>query len=237
MNPVGSPSSLYAAIMGLAIFTGILLSRWTQPRLGLGLRERIGIGLGAFCGGMIGAKLPFALVDWQGLLSGQALVENGKTIVFGIVGGYLGVELAKRFLGITVKTGDSFAVPVSAAVAIGRLACFSVGCCRGVETTLPWGIDFGDGVRCHPAQLYEFGFHMAMCRVLAQLWSAGLLRGQLIKLYILAYLGYRFLSEFVRPEPVLALGLTGDQWACLALFPLFVFLWIRDRPIQAPTHR
>ena len=56
----------------------------------------------------------------------------------------------------------------------------------------------------------------------------GILRGQLIKLYLIAYLIYRFLTEFIRPEPVLAVGLTGYQWACLALIPVFVALWARD---------
>ena len=56
----------------------------------------------------------------------------------------------------------------------------------------------------------------------------GLFRGQLIKLYILAYLAYRFATEFLRPEPVLALGLTGYQWACLVLAPVFLGLWVKD---------
>ena len=108
---------------------------------------------------MIGAKLPFVLADWQGLLSGRAWFENGKTIVFGMVGGYFGVELAKALLGVRVKTGDSFAVPVAAAVAVGRLGCFAAGCCHGRSRALPWGVDFGDGLRRHPTQLYESAFH------------------------------------------------------------------------------
>src|SRR4051794_8833237 len=136
-------SSTYAAIMLSAVATGVLLSRRTPPGPGLGRWERLGLGLGAFCGGMIGAKFPFALADWEGLLSGRAWVDNGKTLVFGLVGGYAGVEAVKAALGIRVKTGDSFAVPVAAAVAVGRLACFSAGCCYGTVTRLPWGIDFG----------------------------------------------------------------------------------------------
>src|SRR3954454_24084464 len=132
----------YPAFMGLAVATGIVLSRRTQPALGLTVWERLGLGLGAFCGGMIGAKLPFVLADWEGLVSGRGWFDNGKTIVFGLVGGYFGVELAKGMLGIRVKTGDGFAVPVAAAVAVGRLACFSAGCCYGTPTRLPWGVDF-----------------------------------------------------------------------------------------------
>jgi phosphatidylglycerol:prolipoprotein diacylglycerol transferase len=221
-------SWIYPSLMGLAVATAVVLGRRSQRSLGLGVWERLGIGLGAFCGSMIGAKLPFVLADWEGLVSGRAWLENGKTIVFGLVGGYFGVEVAKRALGIRVKTGDSFAVPVAAAVAVGRLACFSAGCCYGVPTTLPWGIDFGDGCPRHPTQLYEFAFHLSAAVGLDWLRRRGRLRGQLIKLYILAYLVYRFVTEWIRPEPVLGLGLTGYQWATLALMPVFVLLWIRD---------
>ena len=93
------------------------------------------------------SKLPFVLADREGLVSGRAWFDNGKTILFGLVGGYFGVELAKAILGVTIKTGDSFAVPVAAAVAVGRLACFVGGCCFGKPTGLPWGVDFGDGIQ------------------------------------------------------------------------------------------
>jgi phosphatidylglycerol:prolipoprotein diacylglycerol transferase len=219
----------YPILMILALATGIALGRRTMPGLGLTGWQRLGIGLGAFCGGMIGAKLPFVLADWEGLLSGRAWLDNGKTIVFGLVGGYFGVEIAKAALGVRVKTGDGFAVPVAAAVAVGRLACFGAGCCYGTVTAVPWGVDFGDGRPRHPTQLYEFAFHLTAALVLAALGRRRLLRGQLIKLYILAYLAYRFVTEFIRPEPVLWLGLTGYQWAVLALMPPFVLLWFQDQ--------
>ena len=218
----------YPLIMLASVAVAIVLSRRTQSALGLSRRERLGIGLGAFCGAMIAAKLPFVLADWEGLLSGRAWLENGKTIVFGIAGGYFGVELAKALLGVRVKTGDSFAVPVAAALAIGRLGCFAAGCCHGTVTGVSWAVDFGDGLRRHPTQLYESAFHLAASLVLAWLMRQGILRGQLIKLYLITYLIYRFLTEFIRPEPVLAFGLTGYQWACLALIPVFVALWARD---------
>ena len=127
-----------------------------------------------------------------------------------------------------MKTGDSFAVPVAVAIAIGRIACFTAGCCFGRETTLPWGVDFGDGLRRHPTQLYETAFHLAAAGVLAALQRRGMFRGQLIKLYFLSYFVYRFATEFIRPEPRLWLDLTGYQWAALAFIPLFVALWWLD---------
>jgi phosphatidylglycerol:prolipoprotein diacylglycerol transferase len=139
------------------------------------------------------------------------------------------VEIAKASLLIRVKTGDSFAVPVAAAVAVGRLGCFSAGCCYGTETSLPWAVNFGDGLRRHPTQLYESAFHLTAALALAWLQRRGILKGQLIKLYIIAYLFYRFATEFIRPEPVLWRGLTGYQWACLALIPVFALLWVQDQ--------
>ena len=68
-----------------------------------------------------------------------------------------------------------------------------------------------------------------MAGLLFALQQQGKFRGQLIKLYILAYLAYRFVTEFIRPEPVLWLGLTGYQWAVLALMPPFVLLWFQDQ--------
>jgi phosphatidylglycerol---prolipoprotein diacylglyceryl transferase len=220
----------YPALMLLAIAVGAAISRSTQQKLPLSGMERLGIGLGAFCGAFIGARLPFVLSNWNGLLSGAAWFGDGKTIVAGIVGGYFGVELAKWALHVRVKTGDSFAVPVAVAVAIGRLACFSAGCCYGTPTSLPWGVVFptADSVPRHPTQLYEAAFHLTAATALFWLWRRGLLRGQLIKLYIIAYLSYRFFSEFIRPEPEIWMGLTAYQWGALVLIPLFAWLWRRD---------
>ena len=217
----------YPAIMLSAIAAAWLLSRRRQQALQLDRGQRLGIALGAFCGAMIAAKLPFVLADWQGFLSGAAWLDNGKTIVFGLVGGYFGVEIAKWALDVRVKTGDSFAVPVAVGIGIGRLACFQAGCCYGTPTALPWGVDFGDGPR-HPTQLYETAFHLTAALGLFVLERCGWLRGQRIKLYIMAYLVYRFLTEWIRPEPRLWLSLTGYQWACLALLPVFGWLWWRD---------
>jgi phosphatidylglycerol:prolipoprotein diacylglycerol transferase len=215
---------IYPLIMLASLATAVALSRRSPLPSSLTPRQRFGVALGAFCGSMIGAKLPFALADWQGLFTGRVLLENGKTIVFGLAGGYLGVEIAKWILGVRAKTGDGFAVPVAGAVAVGRLGCFAAGCCHGTVTTLPWGVDFGDGLRRHPTQLYEFAFHATAAIVLARFRARGWFRGQLIKIYIIAYLIYRFLTEWIRPEPRLALGLTIYQWACLALIPVFVAL-------------
>ena len=220
----------YTAIMITAVAVGAALSRRTQRGLQLAPYEKMGIAIGAYCGAMIGAKLPFVFSDWQGLISGAAWFADGKTILCGLVGGYLGVEATKWALEIHTKTGDSFAVPVAAAVGIGRLGCFGAGCCYGTPTTVPWAVVFPqiDQLTRHPTQLYESAFHFSCAIGLAYCYRRGLFRGQLIKLYLIAYACYRFATEFIRPEARQWYGLTGYQLASVLIALLFTWLWWRD---------
>lgn len=226
-----SDSFVYGALMALAVTAAMGLSRFTQSSLSLSTSEKLSLGFGGFCGAMLCAKLPFVLMNGSGLLSGIAWYSDGKTIVCGLVGGYFGVELTKWILGVQQKTGDSFAAPVALAIGIGRLACFRAGCCYGTPTTLPWGVVFPrvDDVPRHPTQLYEAAFHLTMALLLLHWQHRRRFPRQLIKLYIISYLVFRLATELIRPEPRLWSGLTGYQWACLLLIPVFVGLWIRDR--------
>ena len=68
------------------------------------------------------------------------------------------------------------------------------------------------------------------------LWRRSVFPGQLIKLYLLAYVVYRIATEYIRPEARLWGGLTGYQWSCFVLAALFGWLWWRDaRALHAPT--
>jgi len=218
----------YAAIMAVSILAALMLSARTQKPLPLTLKQRWGVRYAAFVGSMIGAKLPFVLMNPARLMEMSAWTENGKTIVFGLAFGYFGVEIAKYYLDIKVKTGDYFAVPAAVGIAIGRWSCFVGGCCFGSPTSLPWGVDFGDGVPRHPTQIYEFLFHLTAAVILTQLQRKEIFQGQLIKFYFIIYFIYRFFTEFLRPEPRVGLGLTLYQLSCLVLIPVFTALWWHD---------
>ncbi|MFN7737328.1 MAG: prolipoprotein diacylglyceryl transferase [Pirellula sp.] len=226
---------LYGAIMVLAVVVAWLLLRKRQFKMELDFHQRSGLAYAGFVGAMLGAKAPFLLeADWDSIGNSTLWLSDGKTILGGIFGGYLSIEIAKWVMGIHQKTGDSYAIPLAAAIAIGRLACFVAGCCYGTTTTLPWGCYFPlaqdpPGTHRHPTQLYEVAFHLS---ALFLLWIAeqrGWLVHQRLKAYLMAYLIYRFATEWVRPEPILAAGLTGYQFACIVLWILLAALWVRDR--------
>lgn len=221
----------YAGFMVLA-FVMFLLARRCFPTPGglalLSRRERLLIGLSAFVGGVLGAKLPFVLtrgVDW---FSGVVWLADGKTLTTGLIGAYIGVELAKLALSVKVKTGDAFALPLALALAVGRWGCFFNGCCHGVPTDLPLGVDFGDGVRRHPTQVYESLFHLTMFFVLILMIRRNWLRDQRLKFYLIAYGVYRFLTEFIRPEEVYAIGLTYYQWVVTFMVAGLAVQWWYD---------
>jgi phosphatidylglycerol:prolipoprotein diacylglycerol transferase len=119
-------------------------------------------------------------------------------------------------------------LPLALAMVIGRFGCFTHGCCYGTPTDLPWGVNFGDGVPRHPTQIYESLFHFSMAVALFYLTVSNRLKYQRIKFYFIGYAVYRFLTEFIRPEPRDAFGLTFYQWAAIVLATGLIVQWVVD---------
>src|SRR5262249_9428005 len=103
-----APRLLYSAFMLLALVVFVLARRFvfkSDPLVALTLGDRLVLALAAFSGGALGAKLPFVLDSDASWWSRAAWLSDGKTILTGLVGAYLAVELAKLVLDIRVKTG------------------------------------------------------------------------------------------------------------------------------------
>lgn len=151
---------------------------------------------------------------WLGFFLG------GQSVVGGLLGGLIGVEVGKKFSGQTQSTGDLFVFPILLGLIVGRIGCFLAGLndgTFGIATDLLWGIDFGDGIRRHPTQLYEIGFAIGLWLVLARLQShLASVPGLMFKLMLSSYLLWRLLLEHIKPRPYdYPLGLSGIQWVCV----------------------
>ena len=177
---------------------------------------------GAIFGAAIGAKLlawaEHPAVYFEPLASGQLHAWlGGKTVVGGLLGGWVGVEIAKKSNGIESRTGDVFVWPLLVGMMIGRVGCFMTGLAdmtHGVGTSLPTGVDFGDGVRRHPTQLYEIAF-LALLAVALLLLRRRLPTGGLFRCFLGGYLFWRFGVEWIKPSPKGYAGLSAIQWASL----------------------
>ncbi|MFN8012825.1 MAG: prolipoprotein diacylglyceryl transferase family protein [Holophagaceae bacterium] len=194
---------------------------WALRRRGadaLDSRTRISVIAGALLGAGLGAKALHILTllpDRQAV--GWIALLGGKSILGAILGGHLGVEIAKKLIGETRRTGDLFVWPLCVGIAVGRLGCFFTGLADGTygtPTALPWGVDFGDGVRRHPTQLYEVAFAVGFLG-LALIVRKRLPSGGLWRLFLAAYCAWRLGVDGLKPYPAI-LGLNAIQWAALA---------------------
>jgi prolipoprotein diacylglyceryltransferase len=180
--------------------------------------------VGAVFGALAGSKL-LAFVEsfdqYRPHLADARVWLGGKTIVGGLLGGWAGVEVAKKCLRVTQSTGDAFVFPLILGMCVGRVGCFLTGLddhTHGVHSTLPWAVDFGDGPR-HPTQLYEVVFLLLFGIALAMHMHARRTRdpnGTIFRLFMLSYLAFRFMIEFLKPRFAPYLGLSAIQLCSLA---------------------
>jgi phosphatidylglycerol---prolipoprotein diacylglyceryl transferase len=200
----------YAVFVAAAFLVAVVVRRIEARRLGFDRdpRQRW-VSLGALLGAMVGAKagmLLFTPDAFDDLLAAMLRFDfSGKTVVGGLVGGFLGVEVAKKLVGITARTGDAFAVAIPLAQAVGRVGCFLHGCCWGAPSTLPWAVEMHGAAR-HPVQLYEAALDLALAALLWSLRARPAPAGNLFRRYLVGYAVIRFCLEVLRDDPSVAVG-------------------------------
>jgi prolipoprotein diacylglyceryltransferase len=232
-----SPAVVHYALDVLAAAVGARLyiaERGRYGGTGLLNRDAFPVLFGCVAGAAIGNKAVFWVQNPQLLqvaLAHPLAWLSGQSMVGGLLGGLLGVEIAKKMAGITRSTGDAFVVPVLAGLMVGRIGCFLAGLADdtyGVPTDLPWGWDFGDGVRRHPTQLYEILFAgMLMFALVRFRPLLSVQPGLTFKVMLAGYLGWRFAIDFLKPVPfAYPGGVSGIQLVCAIALTLYLPLLV-----------
>jgi len=181
--------------------------------------NRLYIILGAAIGSLFGSRI-VGLLEHPQLWSQKSMVYllNVKTIMGGLFGGLLGVELAKKIIGEKHSSGDLFTLPIILGIFIGRIGCFLSGVNEftyGKETNFFMGMDLGDGLLRHPVALYELLFLLILFFILKKYNKKIKERGDLFKLFMLLYFGFRFGIEFLKPNQFFVFGLSSIQILCI----------------------
>lgn len=232
----------------LAYFVGFRLYLRDRKRRGDALDNprRWWVIAAAAAGAALGARLLALLECPAELWSGDGLpLERlaGKSIVGAIAGGWLAVEGAKRLGGIESRTGDLLAIPLAAAIALGRIGCLLTGAgdrTFGAATTLPLAFDFGDGVRRLPMPLFETLFLLGLVVVLARWRTSSPAQGDLFRGFVAAYFSYRLVVDFAKHADCRWLGLSAIQWVTvlgLAALAPDLRRWLAGRPAAVPEGR
>lgn len=226
MIPIGSHPVWHPVLETLAYAAGYAVFRRLRARRGDVVEEpqRWTVLATAAVGALVGSRLlglgeqwPTVEAAWrQGRMLALFFSPGGKTIVGGLLGGWLGVEIVKRVSGIKRRTGDLFALPLCVGIAVGRVGCLVAGLADdtyGKPTGLPWAVDLGDGIGRHPVQVYEILFLIVLGMVVSI--KAKLPEGARFRIFLGSYLAWRVVIDFLKPQPLIG-GLNLIQWSCLA---------------------
>jgi len=208
MFPIGSHAAWHPVFETLAYASGYAVFRLNRALQGDVVAEpqRWTVLAAAAVGALVGSRLlglaeqwPTVLQAWQ---SGHMLAlffsPGGNTIVGGLLGGWLGVEIAKRMSGILRRTGDLFALPLCVGIAVGRIGCFLAGLADdtyGKPTSLPWAVNLGDGIGRHPVQIYEILF-LVLVGILVST-KRKLPEGARFRIFLKSYLAWRVFIDFL----------------------------------------
>lgn len=199
-----SGSVWYPVLSGVAL----VLSTWIASRLiGKDATSEAGgkfalVWLGALAGAIVGAKLAFLFAEGWAKRDDWVALIGGRSVAGALLGGYAGVELAKRWVGITRTTGDIFAVTVPLSLAIGRIGCVMAGCCQGIECAASWWtVTDAHGHARWPAPQIELAFNAIFFVWAIAATRYGWQREQRFHIYLIAYGVFRFAHEFMRDDP------------------------------------
>lgn len=163
---------------GWLMLAGIALSLLFWTRLARRDDRLLLVYLGALLGAFLGGKIVYVLAEgWRdfGEPDMWRRLATGKTILGALLGGYAGVEIAKKLVGYQRATGDWFALIAPAAIVLGRVGCLLHGCCLGevCERSEWWTLNDHAGLPRWPAVPLEIAFNLGAIAVFWMLRNVG----------------------------------------------------------------
>jgi phosphatidylglycerol:prolipoprotein diacylglycerol transferase len=174
--------------------------------------------IAAALAGLVGARGMYLLgadaslgdpLAWVDLRSGGMSFYGALLLSIPVASGVAALR------GVPVLAGwDAFATGLPFGFAISRLGCLAAGCCYGLPTSLPWGVQLPAlPGPVHPTQLYEAAWQLGLGVALDARWRRRGPPGELALIWLGGTALGRFAIEFWRGDPGRgALGpLSGPQ--------------------------
>jgi phosphatidylglycerol:prolipoprotein diacylglycerol transferase len=209
----------YGLMVALALLVGIYTAGRFASRIGVETETVWNLGIYMALAGLVGAKLALVVSEWSYYSSNPREIFSSATLHAGGVwhGGLLlaiavGAWYTWRHQLAFAALGDVYAPGIALGHVLGRLGCFSAGCCWGQPTDVPWAVTFTNpysaqlvgvplGIALHPTQLYEAAAEAVIFGLLVLLWRRRKFSGQIFASYLMLYAVARFLIEFFRADP------------------------------------
>ena len=236
----------YGVFVALSILVGSSLFVREGKRSGLDPSALGDIVIYAVVFGVIAARMFYVVLNLDEFrLSFMDILfiwKGGFVFRGAILGGVFGAYVGSRRKGISfVTTVDTAAPFIPLSHAIGRLGCFSAGCCYGKVCHLSWAITVKNpmslsplGVSLHPVQLYSSFMNTLIFLFLYFFFKKKKkFPGELILEYLALYGVGRFVVEFYRgdPRPMVFKWLSFNQLfaGICAIFSFALIIALRSR--------
>jgi phosphatidylglycerol:prolipoprotein diacylglycerol transferase len=221
-------SASYALSVGLGIVAAMLVASRLPPDPAMEPRVARAVRIAALVGGVLGAylfELPADVLGWAPPTPDGIARLGGRTVLGGVLGGWIAVDVVKARLGFVLSTGDRFAAPLAVALSFGRLGCTLAGCCPGrvVDERSPFAFlshALHQAPARFPAAWAEACFHALAAMGLVALVRVRALPRRHFALYCALYALVRFGLEFLRDAPAPFAGLSYYQVLAVLLFVL-----------------
>lgn len=158
-------------------------------------------------------------------------IFGGMVFYGGLIGACLGAYIYMKKAKLDVNEySDTLAPCIPLFHSFGRVGCFLVGCCYGIESDIGFTyhyaiVENANGVCRFPVQLLEAGENILLCILLTVLLCKckKMQHGMLVWIYGSIYPVLRFINEFLRGDNT-ERGFFGifstSQWISLFIFVL-----------------
>lgn len=202
----------YGVMIALGFIAAITLAIHLGRNEGIAKEKILDIGFYMLLSAIIGSRLFFVIIEYEYFIKNPSDIlkiwEGGLVFYGGLFLAIIVLLIYLRKNSLPVfKTLDLLSPSLALGHAIGRLGCFSAGCCHGKPTDLPWGVVFNDphtlairGIYLHPTQLYESFAEFMIFIFLMFLRKRKSFDGRVFWTYVLLYSVARFIIEIFRGD-------------------------------------
>ncbi|GGG43427.1 prolipoprotein diacylglyceryl transferase [Bizionia arctica] len=197
----------YAFLIALGTLVAAQYTKWSAKReLGV-VNLPNAFFYYIFIAGFIGGKLFYYLQDPKLYLKNPSLLLDNFSGGFVFYGSFVIIIpyvfwYLKRYKLPVLPMLDILAITTTIVHAIGRLGCFTAGCCYGSPTDSRFGIIFPTthNMSVHPTQLYEVGMLVFIMLFLLVIKKSQQFNGQIFFIYLMLYALGRGVLEFFRGD-------------------------------------
>lgn len=154
-------------------------------------------------------------------------------LIGGMIAGYFFIKKKKLPFNIF---SDIVATIIPLFHFFGRIGCFLVGCCYGVESHFGFTfhnsiVEPANHVNRFPIQLVEASYNLCLFILLFTLYKKNKMQGKILGLYLVLYPIGRFIFEFFRGDEYrgFLFGLSTSQIISILLFIFGIFLLTKQK--------